>query len=191
MPKASKETASESMTIEGYEGHYEHFEGATPSRSRRIAPTPTWPRSSWDSPTTVASANTGATCSRGKSSSRSRTAGKRCSWRATRTTLRPDTPRAVRRDGDRRVQPDRGPTADDRGRHPEHGGGDVGTNPQTGPATLRAGPVVGVTVFGRSRTRASGCRSARSPALPSCRRFSARGTRPGRRGSSPPAARRC
>jgi hypothetical protein len=27
MPKASKETASESMTREGYEGHFEHFEG--------------------------------------------------------------------------------------------------------------------------------------------------------------------
>jgi hypothetical protein len=27
MPKASKETASESMTLEGYEGHFEHFEG--------------------------------------------------------------------------------------------------------------------------------------------------------------------
>ena len=27
MPKASKATASESMTLEGYEGHFEHFEG--------------------------------------------------------------------------------------------------------------------------------------------------------------------
>jgi mannose-6-phosphate isomerase-like protein (cupin superfamily) len=27
MPKASKETASESMTLEGYEGHFEHFDG--------------------------------------------------------------------------------------------------------------------------------------------------------------------
>ena len=27
MPKASKETASESATMEGYEGHFEHFDG--------------------------------------------------------------------------------------------------------------------------------------------------------------------
>ena len=27
MPKASRATASESMTLEGYEGHFEHFEG--------------------------------------------------------------------------------------------------------------------------------------------------------------------
>jgi hypothetical protein len=27
MPKASKETASEHETVEGYEGHFEHFEG--------------------------------------------------------------------------------------------------------------------------------------------------------------------
>jgi hypothetical protein len=27
MPKASKETASETMRVEGYEGHIEHFEG--------------------------------------------------------------------------------------------------------------------------------------------------------------------
>lgn len=27
MPKASKETASESFVVEGYEGHFEHFEG--------------------------------------------------------------------------------------------------------------------------------------------------------------------
>ena len=27
MPKASKETASESVTVEGYEGHFEHFDG--------------------------------------------------------------------------------------------------------------------------------------------------------------------
>jgi hypothetical protein len=27
MPKASKETASESMTVEGYEGHFENFDG--------------------------------------------------------------------------------------------------------------------------------------------------------------------
>jgi hypothetical protein len=27
MPKASKETASDSMKIEGYEGHYENFDG--------------------------------------------------------------------------------------------------------------------------------------------------------------------
>ena len=27
MPKASKETASESMEVEGYEGHFERFEG--------------------------------------------------------------------------------------------------------------------------------------------------------------------
>ena len=27
MPKASKETASEHETLEGYEGHFEHFEG--------------------------------------------------------------------------------------------------------------------------------------------------------------------
>jgi cupin domain len=27
MPKASKATASESMTLEGYEGHFEHFDG--------------------------------------------------------------------------------------------------------------------------------------------------------------------
>jgi len=27
MPKASKETASESMSLEGYEGHFEHWEG--------------------------------------------------------------------------------------------------------------------------------------------------------------------
>ena len=26
MPKASKETASEHETLEGYEGHFEHFE---------------------------------------------------------------------------------------------------------------------------------------------------------------------
>ena len=27
MPKASKETASDSMQMEGYEGHYENFDG--------------------------------------------------------------------------------------------------------------------------------------------------------------------
>jgi len=27
MPKASKQTASEHETLEGYEGHFEHFEG--------------------------------------------------------------------------------------------------------------------------------------------------------------------
>ena len=27
MPKASKETASEHETVEGYEGHFEHFDG--------------------------------------------------------------------------------------------------------------------------------------------------------------------
>jgi hypothetical protein len=27
MPKASRETASESETLEGYEGHFEHFDG--------------------------------------------------------------------------------------------------------------------------------------------------------------------
>jgi hypothetical protein len=29
MPKASKQTASESETVEGYEGHFEHFDGGT------------------------------------------------------------------------------------------------------------------------------------------------------------------
>ena len=28
MPKASKQTASEHETVEGYEGHFEHFEGS-------------------------------------------------------------------------------------------------------------------------------------------------------------------
>jgi hypothetical protein len=27
MPKASKESASEHETVEGYEGHFEHFDG--------------------------------------------------------------------------------------------------------------------------------------------------------------------
>jgi hypothetical protein len=27
MPKASKETASETVEVEGYEGHFEHFDG--------------------------------------------------------------------------------------------------------------------------------------------------------------------
>jgi hypothetical protein len=27
MPKASKQSASEHETVEGYEGHFEHFEG--------------------------------------------------------------------------------------------------------------------------------------------------------------------
>jgi hypothetical protein len=66
MPKASKETASESATMERYEGHFEHFDGATPLASRPTAPTPTLPRSSRAYPTTSASANTGATSSRAR-----------------------------------------------------------------------------------------------------------------------------
>ena len=27
MPKASRQTASESVSLEGYEGHFEHFDG--------------------------------------------------------------------------------------------------------------------------------------------------------------------
>ena len=44
MPKASKKTASDSMTLEGYEGHFEELGGYTLSASRRTPPTPTWRR---------------------------------------------------------------------------------------------------------------------------------------------------
>lgn len=61
MPKASKQTASETEKMEGYEGHFEHFDGGYMSASRAIAPTLTWRRCSRASLTTADSASTGAT----------------------------------------------------------------------------------------------------------------------------------
>lgn len=41
MPKTSKTSASETVEVEGYEGHLENLEGATRSPSRNTPPTPT------------------------------------------------------------------------------------------------------------------------------------------------------
>ena len=41
MPKASKATASESVEVEGYEGHIENFEGGYTSPSRSTPKMPT------------------------------------------------------------------------------------------------------------------------------------------------------
>ena len=61
MPKASKETASEHETLEGYEGHFEHFEDGwtvgfeTYTHDADLSPC------SRASPTTSANASTWAT----------------------------------------------------------------------------------------------------------------------------------
>ena len=61
MPQASKQTASEHETVEGYEGHFEHFDGGwtvgfeTYTQDADLAP------SSRGFPTTSASASTWAT----------------------------------------------------------------------------------------------------------------------------------
>ena len=53
MPKASKETASEHETLEGYEGHFEHFDGGWTVGLRDLhRQTPTSRRCSRASPTT-------------------------------------------------------------------------------------------------------------------------------------------
>jgi hypothetical protein len=61
MPKASKQTASEHETVEGYEGHFEHFEGGWTVGLRPTPRTPTWPPCSRGFPTISASASTWAT----------------------------------------------------------------------------------------------------------------------------------
>lgn len=66
MPKASRSTASDSVQLEGYEGHFENFEGGYTSASRRTPPTPTSRRCSPGSPTTGVSAPIGAMSSRGR-----------------------------------------------------------------------------------------------------------------------------
>ena len=66
MPKASKETASESATMEGYEGHFEHFDGGYTVGFETYSATPTLLRSSRAYPTTSVSASTGATSSRAR-----------------------------------------------------------------------------------------------------------------------------
>jgi hypothetical protein len=59
MPKASKESASQTEALEGFEGHYEQFEGGyTARRTRRM---PTCPRSSRACRPTAARLRTGAT----------------------------------------------------------------------------------------------------------------------------------
>ena len=64
MPKASKETASDSMQMEGYEGHYENFDGGDGGYTVAFETTPRTPipaSSSRDCRTIGASASTGAT----------------------------------------------------------------------------------------------------------------------------------
>ena len=61
MPKASRNTASETVTVDGFDGRYQRFEGAYTVASRATRPTRTL-RSSFEAcPTTAASAPTGAT----------------------------------------------------------------------------------------------------------------------------------
>jgi hypothetical protein len=61
MPKASKATASDSMQVEGYEGHYENFDGGYTVAFETYTQDADPPSSSRDCPTTAASANTGVT----------------------------------------------------------------------------------------------------------------------------------
>ena len=61
MLKASRTTASEHMELEGYEGHFEHWDGGYSVGSRGIRRTPTSRRSSSASPTIAASVRTGVT----------------------------------------------------------------------------------------------------------------------------------
>ena len=61
MPKASKETASEHETLEGYEGHFEHFADGWTVGFETSPRTRTCPLSSEGFPMTSASARTWAT----------------------------------------------------------------------------------------------------------------------------------
>jgi hypothetical protein len=61
MPKASKATASEHETVEGYEGHFEHFDGGWTVGFETYTQDPrTCPRSSRGCPMTSVSACTWA-----------------------------------------------------------------------------------------------------------------------------------
>ena len=61
MPKASKQTASEHEAVEGYEGHFEHFDGGWTVGFETYTADADLPRSSRGCPTTSASASTWAT----------------------------------------------------------------------------------------------------------------------------------
>ena len=90
MPKASKETASESVALEGYEGHFEHFDGGysvgfeTYTADADLAPL------FRASLTTAASAPTGASSRAARSPSGGSTTRRRTAA-ATPTTPRPAT----------------------------------------------------------------------------------------------------
>ena len=179
MPNASKETASESVALEGYEGHFEHFEGGysvgfeTYTADADLAPL------FRGSPTAAASARTGDTSSRGRSSSRSATGTKRPTRPETPTTRLPGIFRTST-PGPRWSSSIRPPSSRRRWRsssgtwHPraEETGKAIGPSvrwpsvrptPRRSPA--RACPVPSGRRTGRQRTRA-----ARTPARwPSCR----------------------
>ena len=76
MPKASKETASDSMTLEGHEGHFEELDGYTVGFETYTADADIAPLFA-GLPTTAANAPTSATRSRGRSRSRLPTAVRR------------------------------------------------------------------------------------------------------------------
>ena len=122
MPKASKETASEHETVEGYEGHFEHFDGGWTvgfeaySQDADLAPL------FKGLPDDECQCEHMGYVIRGKVGFRS--GGRRGAVRGRRRLLR--RPRAhagpVRRHGGGRVQPDRGARPHDGGRDEEHGG---------------------------------------------------------------------
>jgi hypothetical protein len=61
MPKASKTTASETAEVEGYEGHFEHFDDGYSVGFETYTADADLARCSRGCPTTAASARTGAT----------------------------------------------------------------------------------------------------------------------------------
>ena len=164
MPKASKETASEHETVEGYEGHFEHFEGgwtvgfeaytagrrpraAVQGASRRRVPVRAHglrdPRE-------------------GRRSARP--AARSCSRRGDAYYVGPGPhPDPLRRHRGRRVQPDR------RAR-PDHGGRDQEHAADGRRVLLSGGP--GARLDGRPRLGGHGPRRACPRSLPRPRRHS-------------------
>ena len=142
MPKASKESASEHETLEGYEGHFEHFDGGWTVGFE------TYTQDADFSPFLSGLPNDECQCEhlgyviKGKVAFRS--GGARGGLRNRRRLLRRTGSQAdpLRRDRTGRVQPVGQARADTRSRHEEHGGGLLGADgtSKTSPGNWRATP---------------------------------------------------
>ena len=123
MPKASKQTASEHETLEGYEGHFEHFDGGwtvafeTYTQDADMAPLFKGLPDDECQCEHMGYVIKGRLTFRSGRWNRGDLRGRRRVLRRTRAHAS-----ALRGDRGRRVQPDAQARRDVRGRHQEHGG---------------------------------------------------------------------